>query len=220
MLAVLNKRWLTMGWRVMDPKDSEIMALAWIEILDREGVPHGQYMELYRRAIGIRTRRFEQGLKCDDFSADLIVACWPVLRAELKQREIDAGRTLTATAASQCLRCYGTGLETIYDEEGQKVGVKPGCQHEHIDESEPSTGGIDRVIDSVHRPVPDETAVDICSRVRQSLARDVVMATDQAASQRAWVASRTWAHAEKYCRNLDAATPALAQYRGDTREGY
>jgi hypothetical protein len=111
MLAVLNKRWLSMGWRVMDPKDAEPMAIVWIEQLDREGIPHSAYHELYSRCVGLRSRRLEMGLSCDDFSVDMLIACWPGLRKEIKQREIDAGRTLTENAESVCKHCDGSGFK-------------------------------------------------------------------------------------------------------------
>lgn len=114
MLNVLNKRWLTQGWRVMDKADAEIMAIAWIEVLDQYKVPHDQYAELYRRCLELRSRRLSNGLKCEDFSAELMVASWigeHGLRAELRQRQIDERRSLPATAESDCERCYGSGIE-------------------------------------------------------------------------------------------------------------
>lgn len=124
MLTVLNKRWLSMGWRAMDKADSEPMALVWIEQLDNEKVPHTAYYELYSRSVGLRARRFEQGLKADDFSVDMMIACWPALRTELRQREIDAGRTLGANAASVCQRCDGSGWRPV---EGADAVTK--CDH-------------------------------------------------------------------------------------------
>lgn len=119
-----------MGWRVMDPKDAEPMALTWIEQLDREKVPSDHYHELYTRSVGLRARRLENGLKCDDFSVDLMIACWPGLKADLKEREIQAGRTLSANAGSVCQHCFGSGWVSSI-EKGYQVSRR--CNHSNAE---------------------------------------------------------------------------------------
>ena len=111
MLNVLNKRWLTQGWRVMDKADAEIMAIAWIEVLDQYKVPHDQYAELYRRCLELRSRRLSNGLKCDDFSVEMMIACWPSLAKEIHDKRVAEGKYLSSTAESDCERCYGSGYE-------------------------------------------------------------------------------------------------------------
>ncbi len=136
MIAVLNKRWISQGWRAMDKGDSEPMALVFIEALDGEGIPFQHYDELYRRCIGLRSQRLSQGLKCEDFSVDMMLACWPALRTELREREIAAGRTLPQTAESDCERCDGLNMETVYDANGVRMGLKKGCDHRPIEPGE------------------------------------------------------------------------------------
>lgn len=130
MQNVLNKRWLSQGWRVMDPDDSEAMAMVWIEIMDEHKIPYQHYQELYRRSIGLRAKRLEQGLKCEDFSADLLVACWPGLVKDIEQRRIAEKRYLPDTAESDCPRCFGSGMEVVPGK-----GARP-CKHEPLDPSE------------------------------------------------------------------------------------
>lgn len=127
MISLLNKRWLTQGWHIMNPEDSEIMAVAWIEALDAHRVPHQHYAELYSRSVNLRARRLYQGLKCDDFSVELLIACWPALAQELEQKRVDARRYLAATAESQCQRCFGAGMEVVPGK-GARV-----CKHEPIE---------------------------------------------------------------------------------------
>jgi hypothetical protein len=127
MLDVLKKRWQTRGWRPMEPADSEPMALDWIETMDREHIPFQHYRELYFRSLQLRANRMEQGLECDDFSVEMMIACWPSLRQELKQKEIDAGRTLSANAESVCKWCLGTGWRNG-DMNDPSKGVKR-CDH-------------------------------------------------------------------------------------------
>ena len=87
MLSVLNKRWLSKSWRAMDPEDSEPMALAFIEVLDKNSIPYEHYHALYLRALDLRIARLNQGLSCEDFSAELMAACWPALRTELNRQK-------------------------------------------------------------------------------------------------------------------------------------
>lgn len=199
MVAVLNKRWLSKGWRVMDIADSEPMALAWIEILNRSEIPYEHYFDLYRRSLDLRVRLLNKGQEADDFSADMMAACWPSLQIELRERDISAGRTLTTTAPSQCLRCYGTGMEAIYNEAGEKVGVRPGCLHEFIDESDPHMEGFAQA-EAALKYQRDETALEICMRIRKELAYEFVKEGDTDLGRKVWAASRTWVHAEKYVR--------------------
>lgn len=37
--------------------------------------------------------------------------------------------TATASTVQECLRCYGTGMETIFNEAGERVGARPNCDH-------------------------------------------------------------------------------------------
>jgi hypothetical protein len=129
MMNVLNKRWLSQGWRVMDPKDSEAMALVWIESLDAHRVPYDQYAELYRRSIDLRVRRLNQGLRCDDFSVDLMLACWPSLRDELHDKRVREGRYLESNAASDCDMCHGGGMRLKVNEHDPSKSGYVRCDH-------------------------------------------------------------------------------------------
>lgn len=201
MLDVLKARWQTRGWHAMAKEDSEPMALEFIKVMNRHEIPYQQYRELYDRSVDLRARRVEQGLSCDDFSADMMVACWPSLKQDLHERQVAAGRTLTASAQSQCLRCFGTGMETVTDAEGRK-SVRPGCQHEMLDETERTTAGLDDAISEVklRQGATTESAAMICNRIRLELAKDYATAEDQEVGDQAWRASQTMAHAERYCR--------------------
>ena len=187
----------------MTDPDSEPMALAFIEAFNRHQIPYQQYGELYTRAMDLRARRLAQGLKTDDFSADLLIACWPGLKSELHDREVAAGRTLTATSATQCLRCYGTGMENVFDDEGRSLGVRPGCKHEHVDTSDPSMNGFDQAFDALATPHRPETALEICARLRKQLAYEYATAIGDAESERAWAGSKALNGIERYIRQVD-----------------
>lgn len=110
----------------MDKDDAKVMAVVWIESLDRENIPYQHYEELYRRSVELRSQRMAQGLKCDDFSVDMMLACWPGLKEDLKQREIDRARLLPTNAESVCQLCFGTGFRS--EMEGQ-YRVSRKCDH-------------------------------------------------------------------------------------------
>lgn len=129
MLNVLNKRWLTMGWRVMDRDDAEVMAIAWIEFMDTQKIPHEHYAELYKRALELRTRRLNAGMKCEDFSAELMAAGWPSLADELRQKRIRSGRFLESNAASDCELCFGSGMRKKTNEQNPKLSGFVPCDH-------------------------------------------------------------------------------------------
>lgn len=95
----------------MNPKDSETMALVWIEMLDGQRIPYQHYETLYKRSVELRARRMSQGLKCDDFSVEMMIACWPSLAKEIHDKRVAEGKYLSSTAESDCDRCYGSGIE-------------------------------------------------------------------------------------------------------------
>jgi len=113
MLSVLTKRWLTNAWRPLEDATAKPMAMAFIEVLNTANVPYQHYAELYTRAIKLRANRLENGLKTEDFSVDLMLAAWPALKDELRERDIATGRMLPATASSDCDLCYGVGMRNI-----------------------------------------------------------------------------------------------------------
>lgn len=129
MLNVLNKRWLSMGWRVMDPQDSEAMALVWIESLDRERIPFHHYDELYRRSVRLRSHRLWKGLQCDDFSVEMMIACWPPLVQEIREREKAERRFLPPNAESTCELCFGSGMRKKINEKDPKLSGFVPCDH-------------------------------------------------------------------------------------------
>jgi hypothetical protein len=113
----------------MDPKDSEPMALVWIEIMDKSEIPWQHYTDLYLKAMAVRMQAQRDGEQMPHFSAELMAGCWPELREEIRQREIENGRTLTGHAETQCPLCFGTGKEYRF-ENGQPVGVTgKTCDH-------------------------------------------------------------------------------------------
>ena len=129
MVQVLAKRWLSQGWRVMDEEDSEPMALVCNESLDSERIPFRYYEELYRRSVKLRSRRLAQGLKCDDFSVEMMIACWPSLAGEIREREKAERRFLPANAESTCELCFGSGMRKKINENDPKLSGYVVCDH-------------------------------------------------------------------------------------------
>jgi hypothetical protein len=191
------------GWMTRTAKELDATIETWGEMLNEYEIPYTAYNELYALAFDRRQEILRTKGDVIQMDAALLVSCWTGeygLKEKLRQRQIDAGRTLTGQAQSQCLDCFGTGIKII-----PGVGAQPGCTHEHIETGEEVMDFTD-VDAALVQPARDETAVEICSRVRQGIAKTLVMSPDPAERQKAWVASRTWAHAEKYCRENDNKT--------------
>jgi hypothetical protein len=181
MLDVLKARWQTKGFHAMEKENSEPMALECIRDLDRHGIPYQHYRELYLRSKDLRSQRMAQGLNCDDFSTDMMIACWPALRKEISER---GPKQLSPTAPSQCTRCYGTGLENVRNAEGRVIFVRSGCKHEVVEESEPNTEGIDAVIAAAAPGVRDESAIGILNSAWRKAHMESVTGMDDEACQR------------------------------------
>lgn len=105
------------------------MALVWIEALDREKIPHKYYEELYRRSVELRSRRIAQGLRCDDFSVEMMIACWPGLVNYLNEQRVKAGRYLERNAESDCELCFGSGMRKQINERDPRRSGFVVCDH-------------------------------------------------------------------------------------------
>lgn len=124
-------RWrLNQGWNPWDDTTQEMAITSWVHSLDREHVPASAYSELYELTLVRRASALQAGKTIPSFGVELMIACWSGdwgLRAELKQREIDAGRTLGENAESVCQLCLGTGFQSI-ERYGYQGMVK--CDHQ------------------------------------------------------------------------------------------
>jgi hypothetical protein len=125
MTSVLNRRWLSMGWRIQAPEDSDPMAIAFITTLDTMNVPYRHYDELYDRTIAVRAKRIAHGLSSEDFSADLMLSCWPQLAEDIHNREIDRKRLLPPDPEDICQLCFATGMA---DCNGRGFAPCPKCR--------------------------------------------------------------------------------------------
>ena len=110
-------RWrLNCGWNPWDNATQMAAIRSFVATLDREDIPASAYMELYERAINARVTALQAGRQLPQFGAELLLAQWSGeygLQRELRQREIDAGRTLGANAASVCRHCDGSGFKSV-----------------------------------------------------------------------------------------------------------
>jgi len=110
-------RWrLNQGWNPWDNNTQMAAISSFVATLDRENVPAAAYMELYERSIQMRTTAIQNGKSLPNFGAELLLACWNGehgLRAEMRQREVERGRTLAANAESVCQYCFGSGFRQL-----------------------------------------------------------------------------------------------------------
>lgn len=210
---VLDRWRLNLGRNLSDDKTQLATIASYVHSLDRERVPASAYAELYERVLTLRADALRAGKQVPQFGVELMLSCWPSLRSDLREREIRAGRTLTETAESGCPRCYGTGKEHRYDDAGKMLGVRSGCKHEHLDTDDPHTNGFDSARESTACDYHEETAVEICTRIRREIAFIIIRSNDKQERTRAWAAAATWLHAERYVMKQ------LEQTRGERRSG-
>jgi hypothetical protein len=103
---------------------------------------------------------------------------------------VDQTRLLSATAPSQCLRCYGTGMERMYGENNEFLGTRKGCLHEHLDNGDPYAAGIDAVIAANKIVERERTSIEICAELRRRLAYQAVTSAIPEDANEAWTASK------------------------------
>lgn len=137
--ALINKTRLAQGWNSLDLRSAEPMIQAWADEFNRYRIPIEHYPELYDRAFKVRRDALSIGKEPPSFDAVLIASQWSGehgLSAELRDRDVKAGKFLPSVSASNCARCRGTGIEIIYKQNGEKLGARNGCQHEPLRETE------------------------------------------------------------------------------------
>lgn len=107
------------GWSTRTAEDLDPTIRTWAEIFGKYEIPSSAYAELYQRAFDQRQLRMRDGKEVPQMDATLLVSQWTGnwgLQADLRQREVARGRTLTTNAESVCELCLGSGWEqTVRD---------------------------------------------------------------------------------------------------------
>lgn len=139
LLLLINRARALNGWKMKDFDALEPQILSWWKEFCRYQIPLDAYPEIFDMAFDIRMSEMGKGSPKDApiIDAPLLVSCWSRphgIKAQRELKHIEAGRTLSGNAGSQCPRCSGTGLETVYDIDGKSLGVRAGrqCQHEPL----------------------------------------------------------------------------------------
>jgi hypothetical protein len=204
---VLDRWRLNNGWTVLDNKTQMATISTFVHELDADDVPHTLYGELYSRVLKTRVATLNDGKQVSlTFGVELMLAEWNGpngLRAELRQREIDTGRTLTGQATSQCTKCFGTGIQTFFDDAGNVIGARPGCDHEYLEDSEPTVANVDKALAAIRTSDQDETAGQILRRLKISVTYEWSQSEEGSVRQRdLWTAIAVLGHAERYVRDF------------------
>ena len=103
------------GWQTRTAQELDQTIRTWAEMMNHYDIPTSAYAELYQRAFDVRQGRMQEGRDVPQMDATLLVSQWTGgfgLKAQLKQREVEAGRTLSTNAESVCDQCFGTGFKT------------------------------------------------------------------------------------------------------------
>lgn len=104
------------GWQTRTAQELDQTIRTWGEMFAHYQIPVTAYPELYQRAFDVRQLRLRDGKDAPQMDATLLVSQWTGdwgLKAQLRQREVEAGRTLGANAESVCERCFGSGFEIV-----------------------------------------------------------------------------------------------------------
>jgi len=138
LFALINRARLLNGWKAKDAESLDPQMLIWFETFRRYGIPLEAYKEMFDMAFEVRMREMSNGVLVHDavvIDAALLVSCYTRphgVKAQMEQRRIESGRFLPDTAASVCERCTGTGMEMVFNQDGEKLGVRKGCDHRPI----------------------------------------------------------------------------------------
>jgi hypothetical protein len=121
------------GWQTRTAQELDQTIRTWGEMFNHYQIPLTAYPQLYQRGFDVRQQKLQTGGDVPQMDATLLVSQWTGeygLRAELRQREIDAGRTLGANAASVCKHCNGSGFKRVtgFDYQGGYTCVVK-CDH-------------------------------------------------------------------------------------------
>ena len=84
----------------------------WYADFARHGIPVSAYTELFDRAFDLRVTQMSRGETPMPMDSPLLVSQWigpNGLAKELRKRDKERGRTLSANAASVCKWCMGSG---------------------------------------------------------------------------------------------------------------
>lgn len=130
LFTVINKSRLLNGWTTRTAQELDPTIRIWNEMFLKYQIPVAAYQELYERAFDTRQKTLQMNPKhVPQMDATLLVSHWTGehgLRAELKRREIERGRTLANNAESQCQKCFGSGCRTVV-KDNYTFAVK--CDH-------------------------------------------------------------------------------------------
>ncbi len=119
------------GWQTRTAQELDQTIRTWGEMMNHYQIPITAYPDLYRRAFDVRQSKIQKGDEAPQMDATLLISQWTGafgLQNELRQREIDQGRTLTPNAESVCRHCLGSGWRKI-DPDDRLSPVKR-CDHQ------------------------------------------------------------------------------------------
>lgn len=132
LFAVINKVRMLNGWQTRTAQELDATIRTWAEVFNKHRIPVEHYNEIYLHAFDTRQRKIQHGIQPGEFDATLMVASWGAVAGDIEQRRIEERRYLPATAASDCPRCFGSGMEIVKGE-GRYQSARP-CNHEPIEE--------------------------------------------------------------------------------------
>lgn len=134
LFAVINQVRALQGWSIAPATELEPICKVWWMEFSRFNIPAAQYQTLFQRAHDARIRHVNlNGPKnAPTIDATLLIALWTGdngLAAEIRRREIESGRFLPSTAASDCEMCFGSGMRKQVNEQNPARSGFVVCNH-------------------------------------------------------------------------------------------
>lgn len=131
LFTVINKARALQGWSLAPATELEPICRVWWKEFSRHRIPPEHYETLFQRALDARVRSLNEGAKhIPNIDAITMISCWQGLSAEIEQQRINDRRYLPSTAASDCQRCYGSGMEVVPGKGARH------CDHEPVIEKD------------------------------------------------------------------------------------
>lgn len=131
LFAVINKVRMLNGWQTRTAQELDATIRTWAEVFTKHNIPVEHYNDIYLHAFDTRQRKIQHGIQPGEFDATLMVASWRSIAPEIEQKRIAEKRYLPDTAASDCQRCFGSGME-IVNQDGRYRSARH-CNHEPLE---------------------------------------------------------------------------------------
>ena len=116
MLWMVNKIRALQGYSPLKPDEGEMIAVTWLEALNKRRIPAEVYADLIDKAVDVRTAALTAGQRPPDYGVDLIIAMF--------------NGYYTRERMIECEDCQGTGFMMVQKDQAGWPAATP-CEHKN-----------------------------------------------------------------------------------------